>query len=343
MLFIAPSYMDIYKDVIEELNNQGYYVDYIETKDYKQDPYNKRGYKKLRRLLLVHEKRFFEWNKKRWENILSQEPYQGFYDLLFVIDGQAIHPVIVTILRQRNPALKSFNYLFDTTTGIYQFDKNFFLFDKVYTFDLQESKKYNILHLPIYWMSSKEEKDRKYYKVFALGRYNKNRYDLFNLVKDCIASEADTYIKLQVTRTNIIKNRIKELLSRFWGLSPVDVPTSFYKDEMVTYDSFSPDEFRSIINNSDTIIDTSAPHQDGLTARFMWALGAEKKIITSNPVVREYSFYSEEQIFVIDSLQSVDKHSLVRFINGEYKMDLKTREEISKYHISNWIKTIFLS
>lgn len=335
--------MDIYKDVIEELVLQGNKVDYIETKDFKEDPYNRRGYKNIRRLLLVKETRFNEFNKKRWEEILRNPKYQAIYDILFVIDGQSIHPVIFTILKKRNPNLKSFNYLYDTTTGVYQFNKYFHLFDKVYTFDLAESRKYRINHLPIYWVKPTSlGNGNAHYKLFGLGRYNKSRYDLFKYLNDVVGEiDGESYIKVQVVKTNLLKNKIKEYLSKCLGLSPVDVPTQFYKNKLATCDSFTPLEFRKLIYCSDTIIDTSAPHQDGLTARFMWALGAEKKIITSNPAVREYDFFTNSQIFVIEDIESVDKNALIQFVLKKYQMDSAIRNVIMKYQIPNWLNTIF--
>lgn len=335
--------MDIYKDIIGELELQGNKVDYIETKDFKEDPYNRRGYKKFRKLLLVSEARFNKFNKKRWEEILKNPKYQATYDILFVIDGQSIHPVIFSILKRRNPTLKSFNYLFDTTTGVYQFNHNFHLFNKVYTFDLAESRRYHINHLPIYWVNNSDFENRKVrYKLFGLGRYNKSRYDLFKYLNDAVGGiDGESYIKLQVIKKNLLKNKIKEFLSQWLGLSPVDVPTSFYNDKLATNESFTPSEFREMIYCSDTIIDTSAPHQDGLTARFMWALGAEKKIITSNPMVKEYDFFTKDQIFVIEDIESVDKEALMEFVLKEYRMDSTLRNVIIKYQISNWLKTIF--
>ena len=47
ILFIAPSYMDIYKDIMFEMEMQGYKVDFLQEKSFLADPYNIRGNKKL--------------------------------------------------------------------------------------------------------------------------------------------------------------------------------------------------------------------------------------------------------------------------------------------------------
>lgn len=63
----------------------------------------------------------------------------------------------------------------------------------------------------------------------------------------------------------------------------------------------TPAEFRSLIYNSRCVIDTYNTFQEGMTPRFMWALGAGCKIITTNKNCKEYSFYSPEYIYIVES------------------------------------------
>ena len=341
MLLISTPYMDLYKDVIAELKKKNYDVDFIECNDSKWDPLNVRGYKKLRKIYWGCDKRFEKNNKRKWIELLNTIQYKHSYDYLFVIDGQSIHPVIFTILKKRNPQLYCVNYLFDTTKGVYRFDFNFRYFDKVATFDLNESKNYGIEFLPIYWINEHYSSEKKY-KLFGLGRYNKSRFELFNYLSELSKKNNwNVYIRLQVVRTNFKKLIVKSYIRSLLGLKPVPVPPMFYSHNLATFDSFSPQEFRGLINSSEIIIDTSAPYQDGLTARLMWALGLEKKIITSNPRVKDYNFYTPDQFFLIESVDKVDENSLVSFIGKKYKMTEETRKNISQYELSNWIDILF--
>ena len=105
---------------------------------------------------------------------------------------------------------------------------------------------------------------------------------------------------------------------------------------MFTKKALLPSDFKQLIVSSNTVVDTNHPFQDGLTARFMWALGAEKKIVTTNCSVRNYPFYSDEQIFILNN----NWDELPDFLKSEFTMKESVRAEIAKYRIDNWLDTI---
>ena len=106
---------------------------------------------------------------------------------------------------------------------------------------------------------------------------------------------------------------------------------------MFTTKGQSPKEFREMIMKSRVILDTQNSNQDGLTARFMWTLGAEKKIITTNKAASLYSFYTPEQVFILNE-NNIDK--VVTFIHQDYSMPDTIRAIIKNYRIDNWIETM---
>ena len=115
------------------------------------------------------------------------------------------------------------------------------------------------------------------------------------------------------------------------------IPFTDVFNGLVTNKSLLPTEFRGYIYESEVIIDTHVEYQDGLTARFMWAVGAEKKIITTNKIVKEYVFYSPEQFFILGE-DSFDR--LAGFVSTKFLMSEKNRKEVLKYRIDNWLETI---
>ena len=130
----------------------------------------------------------------------------------------------------------------------------------------------------------------------------------------------------------IIKNIVKYIKKSKSYIPFVDVFNG-----LVTNKALSPKDFRDNINESEVIIDTHVEYQDGLTARFMWALGAEKKIVTTNKNVKEYDFYTPEQFFILgeDSLNKLNE-----FVCSKFSMSEQNRNIISKYRIDNWIDAI---
>lgn len=338
VLFISPSWMDIYKDVISELERQGYYVDYIPEEKFKNDL---RSRSKKTFLSKKESLAFEEFINSRWISILQEDKYGKVYDILFVLDGQSFRPIVVDILKKRNPAIRCVNYLFDTTCGVYEFDKNFHCFDKVFTFDVGESKKYGINFLPIYWVPSavvNEDID-----LFGMGRYSKERYELFKEIKRIADMAGLKYILRLHTYTinNITLYKVKYTIRKILGIVHGPSPEA-YLSEFNTHESIKPSEFRLMISRSKCIVDTSAPHQDGLTARFMWALGCGKRIITTNLSVKHYSFYTPEQIFIVEKTSDIKLYGdkLVEFLKLQFVSPTQTRFYVDKYRIDNWLKTI---
>ena len=82
-------------------------------------------------------------------------------------------------------------------------------------------------------------------------------------------------------------------------------------------------------------IDIQHPRQTGLTMRCIEALGAKKKLITTNAQIKEYDFYREQNILVIDR-----HHPVVpaEFFNTAYEELPETIYR--KYSLENWLHTV---
>lgn len=328
--------MDLHKDIINELIKQGYSVDFIPEFKSKWDPRNKKGYVKISKFL-VSEKLYNKRMEKYWTKLLYREQYNKNYDILFVLDGQSVRPILFQILKKRNKSIRLVNYLYDTTTGVYAFDKNFRFYDTIASFDITECKKFNLIFLPIYWIKDDFCPTIKY-DMFGLGSYSSQRLTLFNYLKK-ISDEEGYRSRLELFAypiRNLKYYKVKQYLRKLIG-APTNIPVEDYESELVTQSTITPKEFRECILSSKITIDTSAVHQDGLTARFMWALGGEKKIVTSNQNVVNYPFYSTEQILLIDP-SNVSVNEVKSFIEKPFTMSNDIRLMVLKYRIDNWIK-----
>lgn len=336
VLLIAPQYMNIYKDVIEELENQGYIVDFISAETFNDDPNNVRGNIRYGSIF-VKQKQFYSQNKERWKKKLASFPYNKKYDILFVLDAQSLDGFIFEELKRRNPNLFSINYLFDTVKGVYKFNVFFKYFDKIITFDPVEAKQFHIEYFPIYWKNS--EYDVTYsYDIFGMGAISQVRYELFEDIKrQCEKMGLTYFLKLfSLIRIKLwVLYDLRCFLRKILGIGKYSISKDALKSDFLTTNFISPTEFRKYIANSQIVIDTSAAHQDGMTARFMWALGLGKKIITSNQKVLGLDLYDANQIYVYTN--STDQSQLASFIKKKYTLDAKRKEVINKYRIDNWI------
>lgn len=340
VLFIAPPYMDIYKDIICEMERQNYEVDYIAEQSYMDDPNNMRGYHGFKKRLFVHPKRFEKRIKKKWTNILNSPSYNKNYDILFVVDGQSIHACVFSILKLRNKSLKSVNYLFDTTTGVYRFDVNFKYFDKVFSFDLQECKKYNIELLPIFWKPQVITPNENLYVFGGIGAFKKDRYNLFQKVSEFADRNNFSYYLKLVTFVKYFK--IKHLIWKILNVQQTKMSPKEYYSDLIIHNHVPLHEFQNLMKCSEIIVDSNATHQDGLTARFMQALGDMKKIVTTNQSAKQYDFYTHQQIYLIDNIENFTSDSAFHcFVKSKLIIDEMTKEKICQFRIDNWIKRIF--
>lgn len=84
---------------------------------------------------------------------------------------------------------------------------------------------------------------------------------------------------------------------------------------------------------SDVIVDIVRDNQSGLSFRIFEALGLQKNVITNNKFIETYDIYSFNKIILMNDF--LKKNKII--INDLYY----SNEIIYKYHISNWIKTVF--
>lgn len=337
VLFIGPDYMDIYKDIIAGFKAMDYEVDFIKERQRNNDPQSAR-YEFYRPHFDIEYKK-----AEYWKDILIKPDYDKSYDILFVIDGQGLHPILFEMLKKRNPEIKCMNYLFDTTYGVYHFENFFHYFDMVYTFDRAESERYGINLLPIYWVSpAADDNSTEEYDMFGFGAYNATRYDVFTQLNSyCQRRQMKVYVKLFEKRVrNERLYQLKCVVRKVLGL-PAHLPLSHYHSDIITHETIAPQDFRKYIFNSRITIDTHPGHQDGLTARFMWALGAGKKIITTNVSVSKYDFYTPQQIYILNEGVDLEHNTdFDSFVASDIELPMAIRQKIENYRIDNWLQTI---
>lgn len=320
IFIIAPVYLGLYQDVVKALNNMGSIVQCLPYTTFPEDPFLLSYNKKLK----ISKELFLSKLKDYWQKIYDSGKYSFEYDYLLVIDGTIVHPYLFNLLKEKNQNIKSVNYLFDGIDNVYRFDRNFQYYDKIYTYDLHDSKKYNIPNLPIFWVEEKTMLPIER-EVFGLGTYNKTRYSIFSRISKILTvNNIGYFIKLYCPKP---QGFIHKAYYSFKKLK--------FARERSLFTSVSMDtpEFRRMIMTSNTILDTSNGYQDGLTTRFMWSIGLNKKIITNNKSIISYPFYDKNQILILDD----NYDEVIPFINKDFSPNEENVKFITRYRIDNWL------
>ena len=182
-------------------------------------------------------------------------------------------------------------------------DKNI---DEIWTFDENDSKKYNIKFFPQF-----------YYNCIEKSKLSGNTPNY-----DCIFLGA-------------VKDRKNEILDVKKILDEENIKT-FFKIVYNKNDFIEYSEYLDLITKTRAIIDIVGESQSGLTLRVLEALYYSKKLITNNKNIKKYDFYNKNNIFIIGE---DDKNNLKNFINA--KFDTMGQEKyIKKYSYENWINTL---
>jgi len=151
ILFMAEPYMGLHIPIIEEMKKQGHDVVFVTDEHL---PFNWRSpYVRKRKKLQTGLKTLFtKAYKKYWqERTARQIELNDKYDMFFAINGCCLHPIFLNHLRQKSPDIKTLLYLWDNS-DFYDYYHIAGLFDRVATYDLKDSEKYNVEFLSFYWI-----------------------------------------------------------------------------------------------------------------------------------------------------------------------------------------------
>lgn len=190
-------------------------------------------------------------------------------------------------------------------------------FDEVYSFDKNDCRKYNLKFKTNF--------------IYSFPKNNlENKYDLFNI------SSFDKRIK---TITKIAK-KLKELEINYKILILNSKKEKYdeakeYKDVEFIKKPIPLNEIDDYLLKSKTFLDIQRKQQLGLTFRVFESLGYQKKLITTNPDIKNYDFYNPNNILVLDSKNPEIEKS---FFETPYE---KIPEKIvEKYTLTEWVKDI---
>ncbi|MCX2473217.1 hypothetical protein OQZ33_02615 [Pedobacter sp. MC2016-05] len=242
------------------------------------------------------------------------------FDYLFVIGGYKMEEWFVKTLKERLPDLKTILYQWDS---IYNWECDYRhmipWFDVTKTFDYKDSEMLHLENLPTFHTDEFKVVSTEIPKfdLFFVGGYSHVRYEF---VKKLIRYCKTHGIKLKVHLAISIKYFLKEKLSG----KALDA-------SILSFSKLDQQEYYRLFKQANIIIDYTNPAQTGITTRSLDALGAGKKLLTTNEyIVREPGF-NPEQIRIFDPHKiHIDKDFLAP----------KTFAH-QNYSIEKWLDAVF--
>lgn len=280
VLFIAPSFYN-YTDIIIELieNVLHYKVIYINLGGFHYSykhfyeriwnniyckPFKKEDIKNIKK----SEQIIMELEKMNLEEI----------EIIFYIKPLTDHIKLIEYLKKLNK--KMIGHQWDSLKSLNNDIGYFKYFDRMSSFDFNDCQKYNMRFIPNFYFSKIPKIKECEYDAFTIMTYDYRFSQLENLAKQ-LKNDGRKYLFLVYQKNKTIENEFVTL---------IDKPISL-------------EEIYDYISKSKSIVEIGhVGKQGGLSFRALDSLGCEKKLITNYNFIKEYDFYNENNIFIINDL-----------------------------------------
>ncbi|MFP3889660.1 hypothetical protein [uncultured Ralstonia sp.] len=319
ILFIGPRTFGYEREITTRLQQLGAIVEYHDDR-----PSAKASMKVAIRLFPTLVERQI---RGYFESILAHA--QDDFDFVFIIKLECMPLDILAKLRQKLARARFIYYSWDSVRNNRNFEGAASYFDRLFTFDTEDAKADACLKLrPLFFLNEYRNLPHppSAYDLCFVGTVHSDRFTLIKKVKALIEqSGARTKFYMFVPHKLIYwANRV---FSRaFWGSRPSDF----------AFEPLKKADVLQMIAQSRAILDIQHPGQTGLTMRTIEMLGARKKLITTNPLVRGYEFFRPENILVIDRGDPVIDPGFLGVPYVELPEDLYER-----YSLDGWIREVF--
>lgn len=317
ILYISPKFFGYEKIIKEKLENLGAKVDYFD--DRPSNDFLTKVFIRLKFKFLVNKK-----INKYYDGIFDFIK-DKHYDYIFVVSPETFSFKELQTIKNMQPNAKTILYMWDSFKNKNSFN-TIELFDKVFSFDSRDVKKYDLSFLPLFYIDEYEKLETKKYE-FDLTFVATAHSDRYKIAKD-IYKLLDNY---NIYYYFYLPNKVMYYIRKYFIKS--------YNYGEIQDFNFNPlDHYKivEVFSKSKVILDINHPSQYGLTMRTFECLGAKKKLITTNKNIMDYDFYNPNNIMIIDrNNMKIDKS----FFDSSYeKLEVHIHE---KYSIENWLKNIF--
>lgn len=248
------------------------------------------------------------------------------YDHVLVINGQTMSAAFLRELRSRFPRARFTFYIWDS------FDNKPYAvaalpnYDAAFSFDRKAAAAYGLVLRPLF-----------YSPEFDVAG---------DAMQDLDLSFVGTAHSDRPALIAALERRLPPDVRRYWFLylkAPWVLPyqrltNAGFRGVPATMFSYRPmprSEVRDIFVRSRTILDIEHDRQSGLTIRTFEALGARKKLVTTNDEVRHYDFYDPANIRVLDRRNVALDLDFLESPARELSPELRYR-----YSVNGWIDDV---
>nr|BBG56749.1 hypothetical protein [Erysipelothrix rhusiopathiae] len=285
IVVIAPKFFGIHDSIVNAFEAKGYQT-YFYDERMNSTKLNKIILRKFPGLVQKKIKRYYD---QILEEIKVIEP-----DGLFVIKCENIPVDFIKSVKTELPETTRIHYMFDPVDNCKNILNKMEHFDYKLTFDKKDSIRYGWEFRPLFFPESlsKIVKDKNYLNLACfVGTLHTDRSMVIENITNELAEKSSgsilIYYYIPLKSMFFLGKYVKKIYRNLK-----------FKD--VTTKPMSQNETNYQLVNSKHIIDVHHVKQTGLTLRTIESIGARSKLITTNPSIRDYDFYNENNILIVD-------------------------------------------
>lgn len=321
VLLISIKFFNYEKLIKSQLESMGARVDLFDER-----PSNSFFSKAIIRI----KKEMYSSKINKYFNGIIEKIKNVQYDYFLLIKGEATPKFFLDFLKENNPDIKLIFYTYDSFKNNSNGLEILSYFDSRFTFDNQDAIQFKMNFRPLFFAQD----------YGGLNGINKNFiYDLAFIG----TAHSDRYTISEKAKSWCNEHHLKmftfyyspsKFLFKYKKATDKNFKNFDYKN--ISFNSLSHNEIIDIYKNTKVILDINHPGQNGLTMRTFETLGAGKKLMTTNPKIKEYPFYDPQNIYVIEREGMVFDES---FFGTDFKeMNSEIRESMS---LNGWVSEVF--
>lgn len=238
--------------------------------------------------------------------VLEQPPS----DMTLVIRPDKLKKETLVFLKEHSGRLIS--YYFDAIDNIPKMESRIPFFDKIFSYEKKDVEKFGLHFITNYIPSDTYTKPKETNEVFNISSYDE-RFPVLEEVGKQLHRQNHPY-RILVRQKKKIKSAYVQVVDSYVPLS----------------------ETKRMIEEAGILLDIQKSDQRGLSFRVFEALGAGKKLITTNAAIEDYDFYTPENILVIKR----DKPVIPKIFLERPYVEIP-ESVLGKYRRGSWIEEVF--
>lgn len=323
LLLIMPRFFNYPEVITDELKEMGYEVDFWDDRP-STNALVKAAIRINKNIIYKYIERYF--------NEIMKTVRTKKYDIVFLISGQSLSfsESMISELKSCQSKAKFVLYQWDSQENFSYIKSIQKYFDECYSFDKRDVKETpNLRFLPLFYskmyekIGEKNSDDYKYDFCFV-GTAHPKKYKFIKKMSEQLKSIYPKQYIYFFFPSRIVyfyrKIRNKELHKA--------------KYNEFNFQPLKGEKMNEIYEKSRCVLDSAQDGQIGLTIRVIEALGAKKKLITTNEDIVNYDFYCPENIYLYNGKFDLDNI----FFKSKYKRIDNVIYE--RYSLRNWLKEV---